>query len=64
MTTLPPNKMLALRGSEFGRGEGGEICGFMVSSLLGGAYLFGPVFGSFVFMFTPAVCLLDYHFSG
>ena len=58
MTTLTPAAMRTLHGSEFG--EGGEYCGFMVGSLFGAAYIFGPVPAAFIYMFTPLVCLLDY----
>jgi len=34
----------------------------MISSLFGAAFLFGPLAASLVFMFTPAVCVLDFEF--
>ena len=57
MTTLTPAAMRTLHGS---LPEEGTICGIMVGSLFGAAYLFGPVSASFIYMFTPVVCLLDY----
>ena len=66
MTTLTPAAMRTLHGSQFGRrrgrGEGGQYCGFMIGALFGAAFLFGPVSAAFIYMFTPAVCLLDYEF--
>jgi hypothetical protein len=34
----------------------------MIGSLFGAAFLFGPISASLIFMFTPAVCLLDFEF--
>ncbi len=66
MTTMTRATMRTLHGSRHGRrrgsGEGGQYCGFMISSLFGAAFLFGPLAASLVFMFTPAVCLLDFEF--
>ena len=60
MTTLRLDEMRTLHGAEWGWRERGQFCGFMVGSLFGAAFLFGPVSASFIYMFTPMVCLLDY----
>ena len=40
--------------------EKGSICGAMVAATIGSWFLFGPLAGSLVYMFTPSACALDY----
>jgi hypothetical protein len=38
----------------------GEACGFMIGATIASSILFGPLTGALVFMYTPAICGLDF----
>ena len=40
--------------------EEGAICGAFMGSMVGATFLFGPLAGALIFMFTPLACVLDY----
>ena len=56
METLSPERMRDLHGMMIR----GDACGIMVGALSGAIYFAWAVPASFIFMFTPLVCLLDY----
>lgn len=57
METLSPERMRAVHGMKI---DEGSVCGFMVGALSGAIYFAWAVPASFIFMFTPLVCALDY----
>lgn len=40
--------------------ERGTACGFMVGATIGATFVFGPLAGALLYMFTPATCALDF----
>ena len=40
--------------------EEGTVCGAFVAATIGATFLFSPLAGALVYMFTSAACALDY----
>ena len=59
MRTLSDSQLVNVNGGI----DSGSICGAMVAATIGSWFLFGPLAGSLVFMFTPSACALDYGFN-
>ncbi len=60
MTTLTPDAMGTLHGSEFPRPPRGAVCGLLAGVVFGLTFTGRFVPAALVYMFTPASCLLDY----
>ncbi len=60
MTTLTPDAMHTLHGSEGWRPPEGTVCGLLTGLVIGLTFTGRFVPAALVYMFTPAACLLDF----
>lgn len=60
MTTLTPDAMRTLHGSESWRPPEGAVCGVLVGLVFGLAFTGRFVAAAFIYMVTPTACLVDF----
>jgi len=60
MTTLTPDAMRTLHGSEFWRPAEGAVCGVLVGLVFGLAFTGRFVPAAFFYMVTPSACFIDF----
>ena len=60
MTTLTPDAMRTLHGSEFWRPPRGAVCGLLAGSIFGFAFTGQFVAAAIIYMVTPSACFIDF----